>query len=154
MVRVILVFLSIFMSSSVQSQQPATKQQVKPNIIIKGMIENYDIIKTQFASDSYLQLIVIPPDGSYSAGTDSIGRLFLKSEYAKSKVNSTGVFTFQIAGLKPGTYNVIAQLLQKRSYNNSIPFLSQNSDLLKIEIKENLQLPVVIDVGKCTIKEK
>jgi hypothetical protein len=154
LVRIILLFGGLVMSLSVQSQQSTSKQQTKPNIIIKGIIENYDLIKTQFAKDSYLQLIVIPPDGSYSGGTDSIGRLILESEYAKTKVTTTGTFTFQIDNIKPGTYDVIAQLLKNRSYTASVPFLWQNSDFLKIEIKENLQLPIVIDIGKCTIKDK
>lgn len=151
LIRTILVMVGLVVSLSLQAQQATTKQH---SITIKGIIENYDKIKSQFAKDSYLQLLVLTPDGDYSSRTDSIGRMILTSNCAKTKVSINGEFIFQFDNLKPETYYVVAQLLQHRSYDASAPFLIQNSKDVKIIINENMQFPIILDVGKCTIKEK
>jgi hypothetical protein len=151
MVKTFLVMLGLVVSLSLQSQQSKAKQH---SITIKGTIENYDRINSQFAKESFLQLLVLPPDGSYSSQTDSTGRMIFTSEYAKTPVSKNGEFIFQLEDLKSETYYIVAQLLQHRSYNASAPFLIQNSKDVKIVIKENMPLPVVLDIGKCIIKEK
>jgi hypothetical protein len=153
-----ILFISLICVSliclSFYSDLPINNQQTQqPNITIKGSIESFETIKTQFAKDSYLQLMVLPKDGGYGASTDSIGRLIIKTDLPKAIFASDGSFVFKLKNLDPGTYLIVAQLLKGRSYNSPAPFFKQNSELLKIIIIEGAQFPLTIDLGKCSIPE-
>jgi hypothetical protein len=143
-----LICLSFYTSISTNNQH--TQQ---PNITIKGSIESFEAIKTQFAKDSYLQLMALPDDGSYSVTSDSEGRFLIGTELSKAILAIDGSFVFKLSNLDPGTYLIVAQLLQGRSFNSPVPFLKQNSKLLKIVINEGAKFPLILDLGKCSIPE-
>ena len=131
---------------STKTPIPLTPTPIFEGITVTGRVTNLEVAKTYLSNDSYLQLLLVPPDGQLSGGTDEQGRMFYESELAKSTISSTGVFRLQAEDLNPGRYLVVIQMLQPGWYSG-YPFLIKVDEYLTIEIQQDVDLPLVIDIG-------
>jgi hypothetical protein len=114
-------------------------------VTIKGVIINVAEAKAVITSDTYLQLVSLPPDGSYSVGTDEAGRWYFKSSLPRTAMPVKGPFSFVCGDLKQGTYIVAIQLM-KAPYR---AVLQKDGQLLRIQVSKDTG--PTLDVGGVTI---
>jgi hypothetical protein len=118
-------------------------------ITITGEIANLEKARSHLADDSYLQLVLLPPDGQLSGGSDERGRIFYDSELPKTRILSDGAFIFRAESLEPGKYLIAAQLLEDSFDMDTL--LKKGEGHVIVEIPQNVRLPQTIDVGEVTI---
>jgi hypothetical protein len=123
--------------------------QTKPqSVTIKGVITNLADIKGWIASDTYLQLALLGPGGTYGFHTDDRGRFSIDSNLPRSSMPKTGpkgAFSFECKGLEDGTYVVAVQLMD---VNDSV-ILEKDGRPLLIQVSKDTG--ATIDVGEVRI---
>jgi hypothetical protein len=123
--------------------------ETKPqSVTIKGVITNLAEAKGWIGKDTYLQLVLPGPGGSFEFHTDHRGRFSIDSNLPRISMPATGskgAFSFDCKGLDEGTYVVAVQLTE-------VPhevFLQKDEHLLRIEVSKNTG--PTLDVGEVTI---
>jgi hypothetical protein len=124
--------------------------QTKPqSVTIKGVITNLADVKGLIASDTYLQLALLGPGGTYGAHTDDRGRSSIDSNLPRSSMPKTGpkaAFSFECKGLEDGTYVVAVQLMEGGTFFN---VLQKDGRPLLIQVSKDTG--PTIDVGEVRI---
>ena len=154
---IIFTILLICVTFDIQNTFSQTQQKSsnikQSGIIIKGEITNYKNFSPFITKDTYLQLILVTPDGSIQISTDSIARYSFGPGYTKTTILPDGKFKFHTKQLDAGSYSIAVQLLNHRSGQVPFPFLIKDSDFIKIEINDSLKVQPVFEIGKCSIRE-
>lgn len=116
-------------------------------LTIKGIVTNVNEAKVDgvIEKDSYLQLVLLGPGGSFPVSTDGRGRFSLPSSLPQTAIPQKGPFSFACKDLKPGKYIVA---VQKASLNRPT-FLQKDGEPLQIDITEHTG--PLVDVGDVTI---
>jgi len=82
------------------------------SLVLKGSIKNFDEFLALVVPETYIQLIPLPSDGSYSFKTDDQGRFSYASDLPRLEVPKTAAFSFSVPKALPGKYFLAAQRLK------------------------------------------
>ncbi len=124
-------------------------------LTIKGVVTNAAAARTTGTGpekwtvvwdDTYLQLVLLSPGGSYPVSTDSKGRISVPSNLPKTEMPKQGPFTIVCGELKPGTYLVVAQKAYLTPQRPA--WLLKGGQPVQIQVTEHT-VPVV-DLGDLT----
>lgn len=142
---VLLTFMGLLMSSCVLLGGDTKSQPVT----IKGVITNLVETKGLIAKDTYLQLALLGPGGSFKIHTDGRGRFSIDSDLPRISVpmtGSKGAFSFNCKGLAEGTYVVAFQLAEVLNHS---ALLLKGGRPLQLQISKDTGSTV--DVGEVTL---
>ncbi len=116
-------------------------------VTIKGVITNLAAGKARITGDTYLQLLLIPPDGKLSVKAEA-GFLSFPSSLARVSMPAKGPFSLACSGLASGTYVLVVQKYVF-STDGVRPFLLKGERPLEIKISDSTAS--VLDVGEVTL---
>jgi len=134
---------------SLVSHGAQTGSDTRPvNLTIKGMITNIPEASERIKDDTYLQLVLMPPDGKLPIRVSG-GRITYVSALPKTAIPAKGSFSIECKALEPGKYVLAAQMFR---WSNEFwhPFLSKGKTALEITIPKDATGPI-LDVGRVTL---
>lgn len=150
---------------SLPSYGTQTGSDTRPvNLTIKGVITNISEVAEWIKDDTYLQLILVPPDGKVELKSDGEGRITYISVLPKTAVPAKGSFSIVCNALAPGKYLVAVQMFKRSIVVNGAgresvdavnpqfwrPFLRKDKAALVITIPKDASGPI-LDVGQVTL---
>ncbi len=142
----LIVLAGVALTCNAASGEEAHKQTVpsgKAAVTIRGVITNLLAGKARITPDTYLQLLLIPPDGKLSVKAEA-GFLSFPSSLPTVSMPAKGPFSLTCSGLASGTYVLVVQKYVL-STDGIRPFLLKGERPLEIKISDSTAS--VLDVG-------
>jgi len=124
---------------------------------INGTIQNFKEFAACVVPETYIQLVPMPADESYSVATDDKGRVTFQSDLAKLPVPKKAAFTFDVSSIPPGRYAIAAQRLNAKWSNGQPPqpmFITTKNKLFIMDIPADAKSPFTIKAGDLIVWTK
>jgi hypothetical protein len=81
-------------------------------VVITGTIRNFAEIEKLIVPESFVQLVPLTADGSFSINTDQKGQFAYVSDLPKAAAPEKAAFSFVMPNVPPGKYQLAAQRLR------------------------------------------
>ena len=143
--------LGLFESNAAAQGRPA--EAPSSEVVITGTIKNFDELAPLVGEGTFVQLVPVSGDESYSFSTDDLGRFAYVSDLPKVPAPAERAFTFVMPKVPPGKYQLAAQRLKAQGAGiGQRPWFGTDlKKVLVVEVPAKAKDPLEIRAGRVVV---
>ena len=147
----LIAVLGLFGSNAAAESRPAGTSSVE--VVITGTIKNFDEVAPLIVEGTFIQLVPLSEDESYSFSTDAQGRFAYASDLPKVAAPAERAFTFVVPAVPPGKYQLAAQRLkaQEGGMGQRPWFGTDPKRVIVFEVPAKAKDPLEIRAGRLVV---